>query len=115
MLNRKIVSDKPAPLPSIYSQEFNWIVFKMLEKELTKRPDASKLLSYSPIALRIRLRDEFSQTVEKWVTFIILHSLQLDFERKTGSYTQYVIHKLSSCHPWGSSQKAVFSDISKQS
>jgi hypothetical protein len=48
------VSDKPEPLPKMYSLELQYLVFKLLEKDPTKRPDAFQILNNFP-AVKVRV------------------------------------------------------------
>jgi NIMA (never in mitosis gene a)-related kinase len=51
---RKIVSDQPLSLPRFYSMELQFLIFKMLEKDFTKRPDINLILNYSAVKIRIQ-------------------------------------------------------------
>ncbi len=52
-LAKKIVSDKPEPLPKHYSSEFQFLVLKMLEKSPSKRPDIFQIVNYSALKFRV--------------------------------------------------------------
>ncbi|KAL1512171.1 hypothetical protein AB1Y20_005437 [Prymnesium parvum] len=52
-LARKITSSTPAPLAAHFSMELQFLVMKMLEKDVSKRPSASQILEYSPVRARL--------------------------------------------------------------
>ena len=53
-LARKILSSTPSPVPPQYSMELQFLVMKLLEKEMARRPTTAQILHYSPIRTRIR-------------------------------------------------------------
>lgn len=64
--SRKIVSEKPAPLPQSYSTEFQFLVFKLLEKDPSRRPDADAVLQYSAVSSRVHLIKKYWTHVFSW-------------------------------------------------
>lgn len=54
VLARRIVSERPQDLPSVYSKEFVFLIMKMLEKDPDRRPDINDILNYSAVRIRIQ-------------------------------------------------------------
>eukprot|EP00697_Spironema_sp_BW2_P010956 gnl/Spiro4/26503_TR13188_c0_g1_i1.p1 gnl/Spiro4/26503_TR13188_c0_g1~~gnl/Spiro4/26503_TR13188_c0_g1_i1.p1 ORF type:complete len:611 (-),score=208.15 gnl/Spiro4/26503_TR13188_c0_g1_i1:45-1877(-) len=53
-LAKKIVNDQPAPLNDrSYSMELQFLIFKMLEKDVRRRPDINQIMCYSAVRIRI--------------------------------------------------------------
>jgi hypothetical protein len=48
------VGEQPVALPKFYSMELQFLIFKMLEKDFTKRPDINLILNYSAVKIRIQ-------------------------------------------------------------
>lgn len=53
ILSKKIVNEKPRPLPKRYSMQLQFLVIKLLEKDMSRRPDAAQVLKYGPVKLKI--------------------------------------------------------------
>lgn len=51
---RKIVSEKPPPLPNRYSKQMRFLIWKLLEKDAADRPDTVQVLAYTPVLKRVR-------------------------------------------------------------
>jgi hypothetical protein len=47
------VNQEPDPLPDIYSAELRFIIAKMLEKDVQRRPDVVQVLKYAPVRIQV--------------------------------------------------------------
>lgn len=52
-LAKKICNEQPNPIPKFYSIELQFLIFKMLEKDVKKRPDINHILEYSAVKIRV--------------------------------------------------------------
>lgn len=71
--DRKIVGEQPASLPKFYTMELQFLIFKMLEKDSTKRPDINLILNYSAVKIRIqkaKLRHKELKLQEQVITYL---------------------------------------------
>jgi serine/threonine protein kinase len=76
-LASKIVNDDPEPITGeTYSHELQFLVLKMLEKDVSKRPSIDQILSYSGVKLRMeraklrhkemRLQERYARLESHW-------------------------------------------------
>ncbi|KAL0485619.1 hypothetical protein AKO1_011933, partial [Acrasis kona] len=83
-LAKKIVGETPQPLPKMYSMELQFLIFKMLEKDSSKRPDINQMLNYSTVRLRIqkaKLRHKELKLAEHLA--LTEKQLRLEYQNKT--------------------------------
>ncbi len=53
-LCRKIVTEKPAPLPETLSTALRFLIMKCLEKNVNRRPNIDQILHYTPMREQVR-------------------------------------------------------------
>jgi DNA repair exonuclease SbcCD ATPase subunit len=87
-LAKKIVSEQPPALPTMYSPELRFLVMQMLQKPLKKRPTIIQLMNYAPVKYRMAEKQlkEKERDMHKRFQDVESH-LRSEFKAK---YTQFV-------------------------